>query len=507
METPKLEIQTNIQGGFTIMKKLLSLVLALALTLGLASFGFAKEYKEGLTLVPDGNSAGYYEYRPDGTMKFYIMDGATNVTREDVRDSKLDVRLRAKKGGAALDTSEIKYETIKGESTEGASIFKDADLPKKPTTETEVVLTKADYDVLVEQVEDKVVAQETGIVDTEYAAFMDATNGPLATAKAATDAFNAAYETLVAEAIKLHKTGTTDEFVFVATDFDKIPTEVVVTKDNLDELITKVTLTDAQKAKMDAADVTAFEAKIKTASEATDNFDKAFDDLRTAALALKEAGTKTDATNKAYVLVTFKNPIVSTKTIDFEYELSLTYNRRLDRKSTITVSGNVANYDTVADSYDSGYPIYMVDAPVVEANEYVRNAILDLGDGVTLHTNLFKGQKYFAHLSNTPDSADMDRMDKYAPIEAVYNFSTIGLSNAKVKLDAGSGFVYGVDGDGKLVYLGKANEELPYYTKMYVANKELDIEAGVDETPTEETPGMGGDDSLPNINDNPSTGR
>lgn len=218
--------------------------------------------------------------------------------------------------------------------------------------------------------------------------------------------------------------------------------------------------------------------------------------------------------NDTYVKVTLTDKFVSTNTADYEFDIKLSYNRRVERDSYNWgyMYGTIDNYMT--EIYEGEDYVDLEGNPLLHAHDYIRSAEVNLGNGVVIKTRLFKDKYYYGISEMDITDKDFELMNKYPQIVMPYNLTTIGLGTGNVYLDTGAKlFAYGLDTEGKLVYVGMTNEWLPYATKYYVAEKELPLEEtptegpAIDETPTDQTPGMGGDDMLPNINQNPPTGR
>lgn len=216
----------------------------------------------------------------------------------------------------------------------------------------------------------------------------------------------------------------------------------------------------------------------------------------------------------AIVVVEFVDPHVSTKGQKFDVKFSPTIDRARHRDNEFTFQGELKNYEQSA--YEGDEYIYVKDTPVVKAEEYIKNIEVDLGNNVSIFARMFEGKKYYGRAVIDITSDDEALFNKYPDLETVYKLDTVNLNATgdTVKFNLGDNmFAYVQDEDGNLVFLGRTNDRLPYYTKYFLSAKELDIEEvvdtgepGEDQKPEEAGP-TGGDDVPENVNHNPGTGR
>lgn len=231
---------------------------------------------------------------------------------------------------------------------------------------------------------------------------------------------------------------------------------------------------------------------------------------------VKSAKIEYDSANNAYVKLTFVDTWVSTKEQDFDLKLYVTVNKARNTDSEFSVTGTFENYNV--DVYEGDDYVYTVDTPVINAEDYIKNIQVDMGQGISIYTKMFDGKSYYASVSQDIKSEDDAVLAKYPSIDTVYYLSTINLAGSGdiVKFDLESNFyVYSQDENGDLVYVGRTADKLPYYTKYFLSAKELDITTISDvpsdtdnTTPAAPSAPTGGDDApIDNVNENPGTGR
>lgn len=189
---------------------------------------------------------------------------------------------------------------------------------------------------------------------------------------------------------------------------------------------------------------------------------------------------------------------VSTKDLDFNFTVYLTIDGKRYTDAGLTFVGTMANPITQVyaddDYVDTSY------GQIAEAMDFVKDIEVDLGNGVSIFTKMFKGKKYYGTSSRDSDAEDSVVFSKYADIDNVVTLKTVGLNSTgdivQLNTDYSSYYVY----DKDLNYLGRSNELLPFSTKYYLANKEIDIIEGEEgvigeestETPEEESLDEGG---------------
>ena len=161
---------------------------------------------------------------------------------------------------------------------------------------------------------------------------------------------------------------------------------------------------------------------------------------------------------------------------------------------------------------------------IVIADEYINKLEVELDEGVILNARVFRNRNYWAHVDLDAGEADDDVLRANRTIETVVNLQWLGYSDTATTVNLsdiqGNDFwVYGLNEDGGLVFLGRSRENLELRSKYYLSARELDIDTEFE--PEEEgefdpeeyevpeiNPETGGDDSYPsNINDNPGTGK
>jgi len=221
--------------------------------------------------------------------------------------------------------------------------------------------------------------------------------------------------------------------------------------------------------------------------------------------------------------IKFLTESVSTKDIDFDFDVVLSIDGRRQSDYGMSFTGTFTNpvYEV-----DKGYESMDIsDGVIIEAEEYVPKIELDLGNGVTVITKLFSGDKVYGTTTRTPDKADDDLMAKYPIIEGVIALKTQGLRKGAniVKLSREYDGYHIFDQD--LNYLGNNKDLLPLADKYYLVDGKIELEPEkpktecVERLPEEsqqssesgminDNPNTGGDGTYPpNVNHNPSTGR
>ena len=230
------------------------------------------------------------------------------------------------------------------------------------------------------------------------------------------------------------------------------------------------------------------------------------------AAGIDSASIEFDSNKNAYVELTLSDPFVSTKSIEWEALLTITYDGKRVKDAAFTLDGELENPSEEVNKDDEEF--YAEDAPVLDVKETNNKLEVILNDDVSLISKVFAGKKYFASINDEPDDAAVAIMDKYRDIVNFAELKTVGLSSSTVKFNYSDNmYAYTTDTDGNLVYVGRTNESLPYYNRFFISAKELEIAVEEPDVAPEdgdtETPETGGDTiaPTPDNNYNPGTGR
>ena len=214
---------------------------------------------------------------------------------------------------------------------------------------------------------------------------------------------------------------------------------------------------------------------------------------------------------KGYVKIKYARELVKTDGVDFELTVYAVLDGRRQDDYSITFIGTVENEVTeVFGDYDS---VDTSSGQVAEAMEFNSKIEVDLGNGVVIHTKMFKGKKYYGTATRDADEDADIVFKKYPDVDNVVILKTVGLNSTGdvVKLDVDYSDYYVYDKD--MNYIGQSNQMLPYSTRYYLANRKLDVtddsDAEEGDAPEESggNPETGGDGGAANnANANPGTG-
>ena len=249
-------------------------------------------------------------------------------------------------------------------------------------------------------------------------------------------------------------------------------------------------------------------------TEPKQNIDKSAVDYLKLTAQVKVAGSNTyikntspaikyDSAKEAYFEIEFIKPFVSTSSKDVEITAYLRANKsQLDHtnEEISTTFKNRGQNVTADDDY-----VFGVDYRVITADGNVKKIEVELDYGVTITTRMTDGKKYYGHVSMDPTAADEAIMGQYPTIVEVYSLKTINLNPAGdvVRFADDAMFAYTTDADGNLVFVGRTNKALPYFTKYFLSTTELDLPVAEVEEPVED---VVPDVVVDNANDNPGTG-
>lgn len=178
------------------------------------------------------------------------------------------------------------------------------------------------------------------------------------------------------------------------------------------------------------------------------------------------------------IKIKYQEEWVSVKDQDFNFTVYLTFNGKRATNQGMTFAGTLENSSTPVYADDDYVDISS--GEVAHAQDFVPKIEVDLGNGVTIYTKLFKDKKYYGTATHNQDKADSAVFAKYPDIDNMVALKVVGLNSTgdivKLNLDSGDYYVY----DKDLDYLGRSNEMLPFSSKYYLANKKLDATGGGD---------------------------
>ena len=205
---------------------------------------------------------------------------------------------------------------------------------------------------------------------------------------------------------------------------------------------------------------------------------------------------------------------VSTKETDVELKLALTYKGSTKNAPEYTYDFTIENVKELIE--EDQFEVYSNGNIYLEADATVRNVEFqgDDDENVFATKTVVKGQKYYFNVTDELESEDEKMIADNPEIDSIYNVYAVNMANATVQfknLDR-EFFVY--DTEGKLLGTTK-DSKLPLARKYVLTTAKVDF-GGADEEPVEEptveepadvdAPPMGGGEVPPSNNYNPNTG-
>lgn len=182
-------------------------------------------------------------------------------------------------------------------------------------------------------------------------------------------------------------------------------------------------------------------------------------------------------TSNSQVRVKWADELVGVGEVKFDFIVYLSVDNKRRDNLGVTFVGTLENELTEVHA-DDDY-IDLSEGQVAEAEEFVPKVEVDLGNGVSVFTKLFKGKKYYGTASRVVDESDDVVLTKYPDVDNIITLKTVGLNSTgdivKLGVDYSDYYVY----DAGMQYLGQATDMLPFSAKYYLANQKLDV-AGAD---------------------------
>ena len=168
------------------------------------------------------------------------------------------------------------------------------------------------------------------------------------------------------------------------------------------------------------------------------------------------------------IVICMQRDFVSVAERNFECNLMLSVAGKRQPATAFKVAGKMTFKKIMLDADDSY--VNLADGVVAEAREYIRKIEVDLGNGITITTNMFQDKKYYG-IARPADFGD--GVVNYDEIQAVYTLSTVNLksagNNVRIKWE-GEAWVCNAEGQ----YIGTTDQALPYSSRYYICNNRFE---------------------------------
>lgn len=177
---------------------------------------------------------------------------------------------------------------------------------------------------------------------------------------------------------------------------------------------------------------------------------------------------------RARVKVTFKESVSNLKEVKFSHYIYFQVNGRRHTDSQATLAGVLENDTQYA--YDGETYYDMTDAPILEAEDTIRNAELYVGNYMTIHTTLTKNRKYYASSNTDYTDSDLKIFDRNSYIAEILYLETQNIpTGATVSFDTDAKY-YVYNKDGKL--LGTTADKVALSGTYYLSTRRVDLNTG-----------------------------
>lgn len=201
---------------------------------------------------------------------------------------------------------------------------------------------------------------------------------------------------------------------------------------------------------------------------------------------------------RSAIRIRFVEHLASTQEKNYEFRVGLDHEGSISEYGTLvlvreTFGGMMANERLdISPGYTKNLDYVDTQGDIVlNCIQSTDNVVADLGNGVRAHLDMVQGGKFYGysdtlHTQNQVDPVYRDKdvresrdaiVDTYAEIKIAYTVTSINVKNMLkyMKLTQHADEVYYVYNEyGE--YIGKSNENLPYSTRYYLADKEVEID-------------------------------
>lgn len=227
---------------------------------------------------------------------------------------------------------------------------------------------------------------------------------------------------------------------------------------------------------------------------------------------------------KGQIIVELKDewvPVASNKfAVDFEMLMYLKIDGKSFADDTVTITGTLKNKEI--DVYSNMDYVDLSDGTVAIPREFNKSISVNVGNGVTIHTKMFKDKKYFGISSREGDEEATQVFRAHKEVSNVVTMKVFGLNNDNDYVTFGNDYSDYYVYDANMNYLGRGTDKVKFSTKYYFADNEIEFEEEDEEEETEDNEPVDGDEGeenvapagtggdatqSPNVNNNPGTGR
>jgi hypothetical protein len=190
--------------------------------------------------------------------------------------------------------------------------------------------------------------------------------------------------------------------------------------------------------------------------------------------------------------------------IDGSMDLQLTFKNRTGGEAR-RLHFNIANVREFVSSTDDY--VFLDDNVFVESDGFNRNVEMNVGHGMYVYKNLHNGQKVYCRATLELSAGDERMFIDYKELDMIYTMHHAGV------ISAGTGVEFRFDSDTFFVYdaafnlIGTTAQRLPWSSKYYLTTAQVDLSGGsAGDGPSDlDAPPMGGGNAPAN-NYNPNTG-
>lgn len=205
-----------------------------------------------------------------------------------------------------------------------------------------------------------------------------------------------------------------------------------------------------------------------------------------------------DRDGNAYYDFEWVDPYVAVDAIPYRGAVYITIDKSRVMESEFALSGIVENLAQTVRHMDDY--VYTGEYPIVYATDAVPSIQVDMGEDISIWMKMDQGMKYYSWVTD-PQPEDALIRAEYPDIDTVYSLKTINMNALENRIAfylTSPKYIYVLNEEDQLVFLGNTNKKHPYYTKYFLSSKLLTFDTGntpTPETPTPETPSTSGSSS------------
>ncbi|MFV0399665.1 MAG: hypothetical protein ACK5LX_03480 [Oscillospiraceae bacterium] len=200
-----------------------------------------------------------------------------------------------------------------------------------------------------------------------------------------------------------------------------------------------------------------------------------------------------DEYDKAYYVFEWVDHYPTVEPISYRALIYITIDGSRIENTEFVLSGTFEN--KMNNVYANQNYLYLGDYPGAVALADIPDIQADLGSGLSIWLNMSQGMKYYGWVTTEPKADDAAIRAQYPSINTIYTLKTVNMNALENRISFDKDtlqYVYVLDQNGQLVFLGTTDSKLPYHIKYFLSSRQLSTTSGGSSSSSSSSKGGGG---------------